>query len=216
MKKLTLTFLMCIVAIVLNAQTMQDSCNVKNTTKDELWKRAKDFCLSRHDFALNVSSYDKEIGVIIFNIKRENRDFSSFSELNIGFTARVKIENNKYSVEIYDGTFSLKPTPQAMGDVSYMPSEVLEMIKDELTFIEDIYDYKTIDRLNMNLSVYRELQGDYPKYNKPKDEKKGKVNYRWEYYQKKIERAERVINWYKYAAIDFKGELFQKMINASN
>lgn len=94
-----------------------------------------------------------------------------------------------------------------MGDLSFMPSKVLEMINDELTFIKDTYDDKTIDRLGISLSVYKQMQSENPKYRKPKDEKKGKVNYWWEYYQKKIDRTERVINSYKYAASDFRHDL---------
>lgn len=215
MKKLIFTFMMCVFAIALNAQTMQDSYNVENTTKDELWRRAKDFCLSRHEFTLNTTTSDKEIGVMVFNVEKEDRYFSTYSELSIGFTAKVKIENNKYSVEIYDGTFSLKPTSQAMGDLSFMPSKVLEMVKDELTFIKDTYDDKTIDRLNTSLSVYKQMQSENPKYSKPKDEKKGKVNYWWEYYQKKIDRTERVINSYNYATSGFRHDLLTKMFNVN-
>lgn len=58
MKKLIFTFMMCVFAIAINAQTMQDSYNVENTSKDELWRRAKDFCLSRHDFTLNTIQTD--------------------------------------------------------------------------------------------------------------------------------------------------------------
>lgn len=214
MKKLIFTFMMCVFAIALNAQTMQDSYNVENTTKDELWRRAKDFCLSRHEFTLNTTTSDKEIGVMVFNVEKEDRQFSTYSELSVGFTAKVKIEDNKYSVEIYDGTFSLKPTSQAMGDISYMPSKILDMIKDELEFIRDTYDDKTISRLNISLSVYKKMQSDNPKYKKPKDEKKGKVNYWWEYYQKKIDKIQRVIDYYGYAANDFKHELLMNMFNS--
>lgn len=214
MKKLIFTFMMCVFAIALNAQTMQDSYNIKNTSKDELWRRAKDFCLSRHDFTLNTTTSDKEIGVMVFNVEKEDRQFSTYSELSVGFTAKVKIEDNKYSVEIYDGTFSLKPTSQAMGDISYMPSKILDMIKDELEFIRDTYDDKTISRLNISLSVYKKMQSDNPKYKKPKDEKKGKVNYWWEYYQKKIDKIQRVIDYYGYAANDFKHELLMNMFNS--
>ena len=215
MKKLIFTFMMCVVAIALNAQTTQDSYNVKNTTKDELWKRAKDFCLSHHKFSLNTTSSDKEVGIMVFGVSNEDRFFSSFSELTVGFTAKVKIEENKYSVEIYDGTFSLKPNSRAMGDLSFMPSEVLEMVKDELTFIEDTYNDKTIERLKIGLSVYKQMQSDYPKYKKPKDEKKGKVNYWWEYYQKKINRTEDIIRNYEYATSNFKHDLLTKMFNTS-
>lgn len=214
MKKLIFTFMMCVFAIALNAQTMQDSYNVENTTKDELWRRAKDFCLSRHEFTLNTTTSDTEIGVMVFNVEKEDRQFSTYSELSVGFTAKVKIEDNKYSVEIYDGTFSLKPTSQAMGDISYMPSKILDMIKDELEFIRDTYDDKTISRLNISLSVYKKMQSDNPKYKKPKDEKKGKVNYWWEYYQKKIDKIQRVIDYYGYAANDFKHELLMNMFNS--
>lgn len=215
MKKLIFTFMMCVFAIAIDAQTMQDSYNVENTSKDELWRRAKDFCLSRHDFTLNTITSDKEIGVMVFNVEKEDRHFSSFSELTVGFTAKVKIEDNKYSVEIYDGTFSLRPNSQAMGDLSFMPTNVLVKVKDELTFIEDSYNDKTIDRLGISLSVYKQMQSKNPKYRKPKDEKKGKVNYWWGYYQKKIDRTECVINSYKYAASDFRHDLLTKMLSAN-
>ena len=72
MKKLIFTFMMCVFVIAINAQTMQDSYNVENTSKDELWRRAKDFCLSRHDFTLNSTTSDKEIGVMVFNVEKED------------------------------------------------------------------------------------------------------------------------------------------------
>lgn len=102
-----------------------------------------------------------------------------------------------------------------MGDLSFMPSKVLEMVKDELTFIKDTYDDKTIDRLKTSLSVYKQMQSENPKYSKPKDEKKGKVNYWWDYYQKKIDRTERVINNYNYAASGFRHDLLTKMFNVN-
>ena len=215
MKKLIFTFMMCVFSIALHAQTTRDSYNVENTTKDELWRRAKDFCLSRHEFTLNTTTSDKEIGVMVFNVEKEDRHFSAYSELSVGFTAKVKIENNKYSVEVYDGIFSLKPTSQAMGDISFMPSKILEDIKDELTFIKDTYDDKTIDQLKTSLSVYKKMQSENPKYKKPKDEKKGKVDYWWSYYQKKIDRIERVIDNYGYAISDFRHDLLIKMFNVN-
>lgn len=61
-----------------------------------------------------------------------------------------------------------------MGDLSFMPSKVLEMINDELTFIKDTYDDKTIDRLGISLSVYKQMQSENPKYRKPRMKRKEK------------------------------------------
>ena len=102
-----------------------------------------------------------------------------------------------------------------MDDISFMPSKILEDIKDELTFIKDTYDDKTIDQLKTSLSVYKKMQSENPKYKKPKDEKKGKVDYWWSYYQKKIDRIERVIDNYGYAISDFRHDLLIKMFNVN-
>jgi archaellum component FlaC len=58
-------------------------------------------------------------------------------------------------------------------------------------------DEKIPDDLEMNINVYSSMLNKQPKYKKPKDEKKGKVNPYWEELNETVETAKRINTEYE-------------------
>lgn len=193
-----LVLLLFVFYLPVNAQTKKEGIvECDSMTKEQIWNNVKKWqTMPTTEFKSSIESEDKQVGIIVLKLSKKPTYFNRVSDLNLYSKLRIEIKDGKYRYSYFDGkyTFDVKD----LGDVSYLPTSVLMSYKKELSALERLAkDEKIPNDLEMNINVYSSMLNKQPKYKKPKDEKKGKVNPYWEELNETVETAKRINTEYE-------------------
>ncbi len=186
------------VATTANAQNKKEGIiQCEGMTKEQIWNNIKKWQTKpTKDFNSIIDSEDKNVGIIVVKLSKKSAYFNRVSDLNVYSKLRIEIKDEKCKYSYFDGKYTFDVKDLAVS--SYLPKSTLLSYKKELSALERLADRENIpDDLDMNIKAYSSMLDKQPKYKKPKDEKKGKVNPYWEELNETVETAKRITTEYE-------------------
>ena len=226
MKKFIFTFMVCLFAIAMDAQndwtvvyssatsTQQYEC--KGKTKSDLWRNLKRWV------ALNFNSYkfvadmeDEKSGEMILKVTL-SPDYSPLKYWVVKYptTIDIVVQDGIYTMFLKNGKFECAATDRMNSINRFTPSVILDDMIAESNALKDIMGYDgdcSIEHVYFNINFYSKQMNNTPKYRKPKDERKGRVDSLWKDYNDKYNTACSILTGYSITIRDLKDSLEKDM-----
>lgn len=184
MKKFLIIVLLTVIAVGVHAQSVSENSITEervvecNLSKDKLWANlkkwiAKEFVSYKH----TVDMEDRESGTIILKFNLYDKlGAGAFVDLIINATLHVDVKDHKYRYSISNASYGFKPN-SICDNLQFSSSSFLEKAKLNLECADNLSNRTEIPSgLNFYEKYYKSKLESTPKYKKPKDEKKGKIN----------------------------------------
>ena len=177
----------------LKAQTIDSFIaeNVEECTNSKalLWSNLKSWISNNfQSYSFVVDMEDKESGRMI--IKFKIGDDNSFTRNTVSSVLQVDVKDQKFRTKVSNIEYGLKPNDRC-SDFSWMTSGILERAEIELKAAESLLFFGTeMDDLDQAIEYHKNKLKEVPKYRRPKDEKKGKVNKQYAEIEKSISMGE--------------------------
>lgn len=226
MKKLIFTFMLCLFAIAIDAQndysvvyesvtsTRQYECQGK--TKAELWHNLKRWvALNFNSYKFTADMVDEKAGEMILKVTL-SLDYNPLKYLVIKYptTIDIVVQDGKYTMFAQNGKFESTATERMNNVNRFTPSVVLDDMLAESNALKSILGYdgdNSIEHVYFNIGFYSKQMSNTPKYRKPKDEKKGKVDSLWKYYNDRYNIATHILTGYSMAISNLRDGLESMM-----
>lgn len=218
MKKILLLMVVLLYVITIaNAQNKKDGiieCN--GLTKEQIWNNVKKWqSKPTKDFNSTIDSEDKDAGIIVLKLSKKPAYFNRVSDLNVYSKLRIEIKDEKCRYSYFEGKYTFDVKDLSVS--SYLPKSTLLSYQKELKALERLAkDEKIPDDLEMSINVYSSMLNKQPKYKKPKDEKKGKVNPYWEDLNETVETAKRINTEYELMIGDVQMSLLHGVLKSDD
>lgn len=160
---------------------------------------------------------DKEGGTLIIKFNKfDEIGASSYVSLRIDATIQVDIKDKKYRYKISDASFVLAPNSKC-DNISYLPTPILDMAYLSLQAARNLSSNTDIPKgLDFLKKYYGEKLSNTPKYKKPKDEKKGKVNEEYKEIENTLRMANNIKSSYNLMVSSLSSSLEAQMISDNN
>lgn len=171
--------------------------------KAQLWSNLKRWVsVTFVSYKHTVDMEDKEAGSMVVKYNFSD-DLGAYTLAKISAVLQVDVKDKKYRIRISDPSFGVKPNSRLDGDISWMSTSVLETAKAEMEAAQNLISggITSFDDLQTTIGAYTTLRDRTPKYRKPKDEKKGKVNPLYQEYDKTVDFGERLATKYGYNSV---------------
>ena len=215
MKKFIFTFMVCLFAIAMDAQndwtvvyssvtsTQQYEC--KGKTKSDLWRNLKRWV------ALNFNSYkfvadmeDEKSGEMILKVTL-SPDYSPLKYWVVKYptTIDIVVQDGKYTMFMQNGKYECIASDRLNSVNRFTPSVILDDMMAESEALKRITGYDgdtSIEHVFSEIKYYMRQMNQTPKYRKPKDEKKGKIDSLWKDYKDRYDIASSILSGY-YSAV---------------
>lgn len=195
MKKFVLLF--CLLAsIVCSAQNNVIKEGSSTLTKDEMWSNVTKLVLSSADgkyAEYKIISSDNTLGQIILELKKESLTGLHWEGL-VKMRVCIEMKDEKYRISDIGTKISYK-LDDDYDHISSLPTNYLKDMKTDLEVIQSIfYDKKEVEYSSYiyNKDYYGRMLSSTPKYLKPKDEKKNKVNPTYDKYSRIVKACDEV------------------------
>lgn len=226
MKKLIFTFIVCLLAITANAQsdyselyesvtqTKQYECNGK--TKEELWHNLKRWvALTFNSYKFVTDMEEEKSGEMILKVTL-SPDYRPLKYWNLKFhtTIDIVVQDGIYTMFLKNGKFECAATDRMNSVNRFTPSVILDDMLAESNALKDIMGYDgdcSIEHVYFNINFYSKQMNNTPKYRKPKDERKGKVDSLWKDYNDKYNTACSILTGYSITLRDLNDSLEKDM-----
>lgn len=172
-----------------------------NSNKSLLWSNLKRWvAVSFVSYKHTVDMEDKESGTMVVKFSITDDHAGTFTTSATSAVLQVDVKDNKYKVKVSDPIFEVKPNSECSGDISWMPSSVLESAKIEMQAALNLSQHGigSYDELKKAIDTYTALRDGTPKYRKPKDEKKGKISSTFQTYDKTVSLGSWIKTEYSY------------------
>lgn len=211
MKKLISTFIVCLFSIAANAQsdyselyesvtqTKQYECSGK--TKAELWHNLKRWvALSFDSYKFVTDMEDEKSGEMILKVTLDP-DYRPLKYWNLKFptTLDIVVQDGKYTLFTKNGKYEATATERMNSVSRFTPSVILDDMSAECNALLSVTGYDgdtSIEHIFFEVKYYLGKMNSTPKYRKPKDVKKGKVNSLWKYYKDRYDLASSILSGY--------------------
>lgn len=215
MKKLIFTFIVYLLAITANAQsdysalyesvtqTKQYECSGK--TKAELWHNLKRWvALTFNSYKFITDMEDEKSGEMILKVTL-SPDYRPLKYWNLKFptTIDIVVQDGKYTMFMQNGKYECVATERLNNVNRFTPSVMLDDMMAESEALKHITGYDgdtSIEHVFSEIKYYMRQMNQTPKYRKPKDEKKGKVDSLWKDYKDRYDIASSILSGY-YSAV---------------
>ena len=194
MKKIILLF--CLLAtIVCSAQNSVINEGTSTLTKNEMWSNITKQVLSSADnkFAdYRIVSSDKMLGQIILELI-EDANTGPHWEAIVKMRVCIEMKDNQYRISDIGSKIRFKMGSEYNYVSSYSTDYLNDMMID-LEVMQAIFNKEEVEYSSFmnNKEYYSGLLSSTPKYLKPKDEKKNKVNPNYEKYSRIIKACDAV------------------------
>lgn len=165
-----------------------------NLLKDKLWANLKKWIAKEFvSYKYTVDMEDRDNGTIILKFNSfDECGAGAFVDLSINATLQVDVKDKKYRYLISDAYFKLKPN-QICDNMKFLSTSFLEQAKINLEAAQNLGGRNEIpDGLDYYESYYNDKLQNTPKFKKPSDEKRNKVNYEYNLANKTIEVIKRI------------------------
>lgn len=186
-------------SMIANAQVKEsDIIECKNMTFEKIWNRTDKWQMTLNEsFDCKLESKNKSIGVMVFKVRKPYR-VNQVSDADIQCKLSIEVNEEMIKYTFYDAHYDF--IIKELDDIEYMSKRMLEYYKKQYSALERLAgDGRSIPKdLDASISACTSLMEIYPKYKKPKDEKKGKVNPYWEDLNNTIEAANNIKKDYDY------------------
>lgn len=225
MRKILLAMMLAVIAVGANAQgtgnPLDESGRIVqcNLSKDKLWSNLKKWVAKEFvSYKYTVDMEDKDAGTLILKFNNfDERGGGAFLSLTINATLQIDVKENKYRYSISNASFKL--TPNSMCDnLTYASTPFLKRAKLEMVCAENIIRAGTEipSMIDFVESYYGEKLKKTPKYKKPRDENKGKINPEYEEIEKTISMAGSIDTKLSLTAYDIRESLEKGMCLSSD
>ena len=193
MKKVIMFLLLAVIAVGASAQSKNNEGTYESElSKDVLWSNLKTWVSSNiTSYKHSVDMEDKTMGAMVVNFTTEKESFIIAEDIYFCAKIKVEVKDKKWRYKIYDCEFRLSETP-LMGCLSSLSSKILDKAKDELEAVKNIENKDIPDSWVTTRMAYKKLLEGTPRYSKPKDEKKGKINPTYTRYNNVLELIDRI------------------------
>ena len=215
MKKFIFTFMVCLFSIAMDAQndwtvvyssatsTQQYEC--KGKTKSDLWRNLKRWV------ALNFNSYkfvadmeDEKSGEMILKVTL-SPDYSPLKYWVVKYptTIDIVVQDGKYTMFTQNGKYECIASDRLNSVNRFTPSVILDDMMAESEALKRITGYDgdtSIEHVFSKIKYYMRQMNQTPKYRKPKDEKKGKIDSLWKDYKDSYDISSSILSGY-YSAV---------------
>lgn len=172
-----------------------------NSNKSQLWSNLKRWVsVTFVSYKHTVDMEDAESGSMIIKYSVTEENIGSYTASKTTAVLQVDVKDNKYRVKICDPIFEVFPNNVGSGDISWMPTTMLKAAKVEMEAALKLSQsgIKSYKDLKTTIAAYTSLRDGTPKYRKPKDEKKGKIDEAYQVYDKAARLAEWLQTMYRY------------------
>lgn len=199
--------------------TDENGCIVQcDLNKSSLWSNLKQWISKEFtSYKYTVDMEDKEGGTLIIKFNKfDEIGASSFVALRLYATLQVDIKDKKYRYKISDARFELSPNSRC-DNISYLPNAILDKAYESLQAARNLSSNTDIpEGLAFLRKYYNDKLSNTPKYKKPKDEKKGKVNDDYKEIENTLTMARRVNSNYEIMVSSLSRSLEKQMISDNN
>ena len=199
--------------------TDENGCVVEcHLNKSVLWSNLKRWISKKFtSYKYTVDMEDKEGGTLIIKFNKfDEIGASSYVSLRIDATIQVDIKDKKYRYKISDASFVLAPNSKC-DNINYLPTRILEMASLSLQAARNLSSNTDIPKgLDFLIKYYGEKLSNTPKYKKPKDEKKGKVNEEYKEIENTLRMANNIKSSYNLMVSSLSSSLEAQMISDNN
>lgn len=186
-------------SMIANAQVKEsDVIECKNMAFEKIWNRVDKWQMTLNEsFSCKLDSYNKSIGVMVFKV-RKSYHVNQVADTDIQCKFSVEVSNESIKYSFYDARYDF--IIKELDNIEYMSTRMLEYYKKQYSALERLAGDGRSIPLDLDASIIActRLMDIYPKYKKPKDEKKGKVNPQWEDLNNTIEAANKIKKDYDY------------------
>ena len=192
MKRYFFIYLLALITLGAKAQSdlfIEDNWKVvsTNNNKATLWGNLKRWISEEFSsYEYTVDMEDKEEGMILVKISTYENYFLKFHGLYMYMSLQVEVKDNKYRYKIFNSNYQITRN-NLYSTVNNMPSYLVNTF-----YKEDVF--ASISNSNLNIPITIENKKKFinyrfkttPKYKNKKDEKKGRINEKyqdliWEY-----------------------------------
>ena len=167
-----------------------------------------------HDISVQLIDYDKETGVLIFDVKRKDERFLYGVSLLLSARLQIEVGDSSYTYVFKDGKYMLEVNSDYYGtNIHTTGTTLLRYMADNLSIAESLMgdDTSIPERLEMRISLFDKWLNETPKYRKPKDEKKGKVNPSYTRYAERKRAAEQIASNYSIMVMHTANNLYKHL-----
>ena len=186
MKRYFIIYLLALITLGAKAQSdlfIEDNWKVvsTNNNKATLWGNLKRWISEEFSsYEYTVDMEDKEEGMIIVKISTYENYFLKFHGLHMYMSLQVEVKDNKYRYKIFNSNYQITRN-NLYSTVNNMPSYLVNTF-----YKEDVF--ASISNSNLNIPITIENKKQFinyrfkttPKYKNKKDEKKGRINEKYQ------------------------------------
>ena len=186
MKRYFFIYLLALITLGAKAQSdlfIEDNWKVvsTNNNKATLWGNLKRWISDEFSsYEYTVDMEDKEEGMIIVKISTYENYFLKFHGLYMYMSLQVDVKDNKYRYKIFNSNYQITRN-NLYSTVNNMPSYLVNTF-----YKEDVF--ASISNSNLNIPITIENKKKFinyrfkttPKYKNNKDEKKGRINEKYQ------------------------------------
>jgi len=194
MRKILLLSIALLLTMGASAQVVSDGTKdgvyveVVNSelSKVQLWSNLKRWVATTFvSYKHTVDMEDKDAGTMIVKYNATS-GAGTYTEAVVNAVLQVDVKENKYRIKIYNPSFKLRPNSRAKYLQNITTTSLLENAKIELKAAENVLymGVGSYEELLATTDFYKTQKEKTPKYLKPKDEEKGKVNPEYLKYEK--------------------------------
>ena len=186
MKRYFIIYLLALITLGAKAQSdlfIEDNWKVvsTNNNKATLWGNLKRWISEEFSsYEYTVDMEDKEEGMILVKISTYENYFLKFHGLHMYMSLQVEVKDNKYRYKIFNSNYQITRN-NLYSTVNNMPSYLVNTF-----YKEDVF--ASISNSNLNIPITIENKKQFinyrfkttPKYKNKKDEKKGRINEKYQ------------------------------------
>lgn len=221
MKRYFIIYFLALITLGTKAQSdlpIEDNWKVvsTNNNKATLWGNLKRWITDEFSsYESTVDMEDKEEGLIIVRFSTYENDFLNFHGLLINMSLQVEVKDNKYRYKTFNSNYQI--TQKNMySDVNRLPSNLVNIFYKENVFA-------SISNSSLNIPITIENKKKFinyrfkttPKYKNTKDEKKGKINEKYQDLLWESQMIKTIESYYK-SLINTISQSLEKQMETNN